>query len=236
MSDALKVSPPWHWLPLEGRAVAEYTLSRFLRKPPELERGDAHRVIVVPGFLGDDNSVAPLVEALSGTGYHCMSWGLGRNMGMTREVGEGLNALLEKQYAESGKTVSLIGWSLGGVFVRELARRSPAKVRQVITLGSPIQDGDNLTISALFRLTNRKAPKKTDPKEQAKRSEPPPVPCSAIYTRSDGIVPWKASLEPERPHTRNVEVRGSHFGLPVNHDVWKECARLLAYPKARPRR
>ncbi len=236
MSDnTLKVSPPWHWLPLEGRALAEYTLDRLRRKTPELERGDGHRVIVVPGFLGDDRAVAPLVEALNSTGYKCQSWGLGRNMGMTREVGQGLSDLLDQQYAESGATVSLVGWSLGGIFARELARRSPHKVRQVITLGSPIQDGDNLTISVLFRLTNRKAPRKTDPQEQAKRSEPPPVPCSAIFTRSDGIVPWKAALEPDRPHTRSVEVRGSHFGLPVNREVWKECARLLAYPKARPR-
>ncbi len=235
MSETLKVSPPWHWLPLEGRAVAEYTLGRLLRPAPELERGDGHRVIVIPGFLGDDAAVAPLVKALGSTGFRYCSWGLGRNMGMTREIGQGLNALLEQKYAEGSSTVSLIGWSLGGVFARELARRQPDKVRQVITLGSPIQDGDNLTISALFRLTNRKAAKKTDPAEQARRREPPPVPCSAIYTRSDGIVPWKASLEPDRPHTRNVEVRGSHFGLPVNHAVWKECARLLAYPKARPR-
>ncbi len=236
MSDTLKVSPPWLWLPFEGRAVAEYTVGRLLRKAPEMERGDGHRVIVIPGFLGDDAAVAPLVKALCSTGYRCCSWGLGRNMGMTREVGQALNALLDEQYAEDGETVSLVGWSLGGVFARELARRQPQKVRQVITLGSPIQDGDNLTISALYRLTNRKAPKKTDPEEQARRREPPPVPCSAIYTRSDGIVPWKASLEPDRPHTRNVEVRGSHFGLPVNPEVWKECARLLAYPKARPRR
>lgn len=235
MSDELKVSPPWHWLPLEGRAFGEYVLDRVFRKSPEMERGDGHRVIVVPGFLGDDNAVAPLVDALKSTGYNCCSWGLGRNMGMTREVGQALAKLVDQHYSESQATVSLIGWSLGGVFVRELARRHPEKVRQVITLGSPIQDGDNLTISALYRLTNRKTPKKTDPQDQAKRSEPPPVPCSAIFTRSDGIVPWKASREPDRPHTRNIEVRGSHFGLPVNRAVWVECARLLAYPKARPR-
>lgn len=229
------IRTPWHWLPLEGRAVGEFALAYLRRGTPELERGDGHRVIVVPGFLGNDFSVKPLCNALNSTGFLCQSWGLGRNMGMSREIGQALSALLDQCYKESQQTVSLIGWSLGGVFVRELARRQPDKVRQVITLGSPIQDADKLTISALYRMTNRKAPKTTPADEKARRAEPPAVPCSAIYTRSDGIVPWKASMEPERPHTRNIEVRGSHFGLPANPEVWRECARLLAYPKARPK-
>lgn len=226
---------PWHWLPLEGRAVGEFALAYLRRGMPELERGDGHRVLVIPGFLGDDLSVKPLCKALNSTGYHCESWGLGRNMGMSRELGLALTEKLDQSYAQSGQRVSLVGWSLGGVFARELARRQPDKVRQVITLGSPIQDSDNLTISHIFRLTNRKAPKTTPAEEKARRAAPPPVPCSAIYTRSDGVVPWKASLELERPHTRNVEVSGSHFGLPANPEVWRECARLLAYPKTRPK-
>lgn len=226
---------PWLMLPMESRAVAEYALSYVRRMPSDMERGDGHRVIVIPGFMADDNTVKPLVTALNRSGFRARSWGQGRNKGMTKEIGVALSELLDSEYSADGETVSLIGWSLGGVFARELARRSPEKVRQVITLGSPIQDSDNLTIAALFRATNRKAPKRTDPKVQAKLAVPPPVPCSAIYTRSDGVVPWQASLEPELPHTRNVEVRGSHMGLPANRDVWRECARLLIYPKTRPR-
>lgn len=231
-----KIRTPWHWLPLEARAIPEYVIGAWLTRSPELERGDGHRVIVIPGFGANDRATAPLRKALSEAGYQCRGWELGRNMGMSKEVGQQFAAGVQQDYESSGATVSLIGWSLGGVFARELARRHPEWIRQVITLGSPIQDADHTTIDALFRLRNPGTPRTVDPEVMAKRREPPPVPCSAIYTRSDGVVPWKAAMEPERPHTRNVVVSGSHMGLPANPQVWQECARLLAHPKAMRRK
>lgn len=115
-----------------------------------------------------------------------------------------------------------------------MARREADAVRQVITLGSPIQDSDHTTIDALFRLLNPGTPARTPPEQRAARSRPPAVPCTAIYTRSDGIVPWRAALEPAAPHTRNVRVRGSHMGLPANPQVWRACAEALATPLPRP--
>lgn len=226
---------PWWLLPLEGRALAEFSTAYLRRGHSGMERGDGHRVIVIPGFLADDFAVRPLVQALVRTGYRAQSWGLARNTGMTRERGEQLQSLVNTCCSEDGDTLSLIGWSLGGIFARELARRMPDSIRQVITLGSPIQDSAHTTIAPLYRLFRPGAERTVDPRQQARLAEPPPVPCSAIYTRSDGVVPWEASLEPERPHTRNIEVRGSHFGLPANVEVWRECARLLAHPKARPK-
>ena len=130
---------------------------------------------------------------------------------------------------DANGAVTLVGWSLGGVFAREMARHQPQLVRRVITLGSPINghpDANNMV--ALFRLANRGKPVKTDLDGFARRIQPPPVPCTAIYTRSDGIVAWRASVEDAALNTENVEVRGSHMGLPFNSAVIRVIVERLA--------
>ena len=195
----------------------------------DLPRGDGHAVMLLPGFGAGDLAMRPLAMALDRLGYRALTWGQGRNMGMNKRLHVALSSRLRALHEEHAHGVSLIGWSLGGVFARELARAMPEQVRNVITLGSPFTGNPeaNNTLP-LFRLAQREKPVKTDPEGFARRRLPPPVPCTAIHSKSDGIVAWRCSLEDAAPNTSNIEVRGSHFGLAMNREVLGVIARTLA--------
>jgi len=225
-------APSARLLALEARVFAEIPLFllRNLRSAG-LPRGDGHAVMVVPGFGAGDLATRPLRRALNRLGYAAHGWGLGTNLGMRPSVKNALNQRLQKLAAETQRPVSLIGWSLGGVFVREMARHQPQLVRRIFTLGSPINgrpDANNML--ALFRLANRGKPVNLDWEGFNKRRTPPPVPCTAIYSKSDGIVAWQCCLEEAADHTECAEVRGSHFGLVVNPQVLRVIAERLARP------
>jgi pimeloyl-ACP methyl ester carboxylesterase len=217
---------------LEGRALAEFAAHRlrwtFLR---DLPRGDRHPVLIVPGFGASDAATAPLRRVLERLGYNAYGWDQGRNLGMRPPIKEGLRTRLHKLHERHQAKVSLIGWSLGGVFVREMARHAPQYVRRVITLGSPINGhpGAN-NLMGLFKLINRGKPVNLDLEGFRRRIVAPPVPCTAIYTRRDGIVSWECCLEDQAPNTENIEVSGSHLGLPYNPQVIRVIADRLARP------
>jgi pimeloyl-ACP methyl ester carboxylesterase len=230
---APSLPPPSKWLLLlEGRAPSEFL--RLLLAWPQLgklPRGDGHPVMVVPGFGAGDTSTAPLRALLARLGYASYGWEMGRNLGMRASIKDGLRNRLVKLHARHEAKVSLIGWSLGGVFVREMARGQPERVRRVFTLGSPINGHPAANnMMPLFALANRGKPVNLDLEGFRRRIAPPPVPCCAIYTRTDGIVSWPCCLEPEAPNTENVEVRGSHMGLAVNSHVVRALAERLARP------
>ncbi len=210
------------------RALAEFSAlgiaAPFLASAP---RGDGHPVMVLPGFVTSDMSTTVLRRFLARQGYHAHAWELGRNLGpraIGRE-GEKLVARLRAIHEATGQKVSLIGWSLGGVMARQLARRTPEAVRQVITLGSPFTG--NPRASNVWRsyqiLTGQRL---DDPVRES--ATPPPVPSTAIYTRQDGIVAWQNCVEPAAPETDNIEVHGSHCGLGVNPAVLYAIADRLA--------
>jgi pimeloyl-ACP methyl ester carboxylesterase len=211
----------------ESRVAWE--LPRFLldRRLPPLPRGDGHAVMVIPGFGASDLATHALRQRLQRLGYHAVGWKQGRNLGMRRALGEALSkriALLHEGYGP----VSLIGWSLGGVFAREFARARPEQIRRVITLGSPIgghPEANNM--NALFRRMNPKANREIDWAAVSARAVAPPVPCTAVYTRSDGIVSWRCCLELPAANTENVEVRGTHMGLTSNLEVLAVIADRL---------
>ena len=167
-----------------------------------VKRGDGHPVMVLPGYGGDDDSTVVLRRYLRSIGYDARPWRLGRNMG--RHGIDDLGNELDRIHLAGSKTVSLIGWSLGGVHARSLARHAPDRVRQVITLGSPLGGGPRATKVS--------------------------VPCTAIYSRSDGVVAWQIAMEEPGPMTDNIEVYGSHFGLGFNPSVYYAIADRLAQP------
>ena len=172
---------------------------------PLLGRGDGHRVLVLPGFSTSDRSTIPMRNALRLLGYRSHGWGLGVNRGPNRALLEAMRDRLDALYARADAPVSIIGWSLGGVYARGLARRDPTKVRQVITLGSP------------FR-----------PIESERGWAPPPVPSTAVFSRRDAVVRWQdASDEPDR-RRENVEIDSSHFGLGHNPATMVVLADRLA--------
>lgn len=218
-------------LMLEARAFLEYAslLLRGVGGSQDLPRGDGHPVLIIPGFGADDSSTRLLRRILTKLGYAAHGWQQGRNYGMRPAIKQALSARLEQLHARHDAKVSLIGWSLGGIFVREMARSQPARVRRVITLGSPINvhPGAN-NLMGLFKLINRGKTVNLDLEGFARRITPPSVPCTAIYSRSDGIVAWQCCMEDAAPNVENIVVRGSHLGLGYNREVIRAIAQRLA--------
>jgi pimeloyl-ACP methyl ester carboxylesterase len=196
-----------------------------LRRMP---RGDGHGVMVIPGFLGEDSFNEPLVKYLNDLGYLAMGWGQGRNLGPGSFSEEFLRDRLGDLAIRGNGKVSLIGHSLGGIYAREFARAEPAAFHQVITLGSPFGQGRD-TGSHASRLYQRLNPD-ADPRDDIELvAEPPPVPTTAIYTKADGVVNWRTSLQGGYyQNAHNIQVPGSHIGLTLNPLVWYWLARKLA--------
>lgn len=196
-------------------------------------RGDGHPVLVVPGLLQGDSSTLVLRTYLRWLNYSVSGWQLGTNLGSAESVVNGLRDSLASMAESSGKKVTLIGWSLGGLYAHELARRAPCTVRQVVTLGSPVRMGGRhgLTASAAFDRLARlhmSAPLLARPWREAGSLR---VPATSVYSRSDGIVPWQACRLSTGKHRENIEVIGSHLGLGHNPTVLHVLADRLSQPE-----
>lgn len=235
MSKSLTSKPPsFFWTLAECRAIFELN-SFYLSRPFKrfLPQGDGHPVLVLPGFMATDFSTRPLRKLLNDIGYQAHPWRLGRNMVFHAEREAEMGRLIKSIYEESGKQkISLVGWSLGGTFARELAKTFPKYVRCVISLGSPI-NGDRQSSNArhLFDAINGE-PTPTETKRYSTLRELPTVPCTSIYSKTDGIVAWQASLQEESPISENIRVPASHLGLGVNPLVMYAIAdRLAQNPK-----
>ena len=234
-ADPHYVPPPASWLALTElhRVVVEVISLRLVRSLlAGLPEGDGHPVMVLPGFLGSDAYNASLRRFLTRLGYAVHGWGQGRNLGPR---GDTLDRLIDRfvfLYEKHGQPLSLIGHSLGGIYSREIARQHPKKVRQVISLGSPFGLGRN-SGSYPARLFEALNPSDELTIEQEVLHWAPPVPTTAVYSRGDGIVNWKTSLQqPDFARTpfQNIQVRGSHCGMTVNPTVWYILADRLRQP------
>jgi pimeloyl-ACP methyl ester carboxylesterase len=237
--DSVSIRPPSLLLALvEGqRALAELATlpvaSPLLAMAP---RGDGHPVMVLPGFMAGGGTTVPLRRFLKSKGYTPFCWELGRNLGPKAigHQGELLAHRLQTVHKQMGRKVSLIGWSLGGVMSREIAKRYPDMVRQVITLGSPF--GGNPRASYAFNLYRAITGHEVDPETmadefEALRQPPPGIPTTAIYSKTDGVVAWRNCVEQKTPLTDNIEVYASHCGLGVNPAVFFALADRLALPE-----
>lgn len=198
---------------LEGRALGE--LAAYFAALPLLRlapRGDGHPVLVLPGLSASDVSTRPLRTFLRDRGYAAHGWELGRNAGPRPGVEAALQRRLSDLHKRHGRRVSIIGWSLGGIFAREVARRAAQQVRGVITLGSPFAGEPRA--SHAWRIYEALSGLAVDehPWREAMKL-PPPVASTSIYSRSDGIVAWQGCLEQASPTTENIEIEGSHCGL-----------------------
>ncbi len=214
MTTAAKVAPPSRRLLLsEARWVLE--LAAFFGSYPWLKTlpsGDGHPVMVLPGFVVGDGSTGPLRAFLRDRGYAAHGWELGRNLGRRPGLEEQQLERLNKLRRMHGRKVSLVGWSLGGVYARELAKQAPDDVRMVITLGSPFKGNVRATnATRLYELLAGHTVEEAS--AQLQLHEPPPVPTTAIYSRTDGIVAWQCSVEEHGHRSESVEVRSSHCGL-----------------------
>lgn len=196
-------------------------------------RGDGHRVLVLPGFMGGDDSTAILRRFLTRLGYQPLPWTLGQNNG-SYDIQERLVRHVLKLTRENDERISLVGQSLGGVYARELARQFSPHVRQVITLGSPFAstslDNTNALVGRLFEYMSGRSLEDMREEALAFTSEPPPVPSTSIYSKSDGVVHWTTCLESPGYQAENIEVLGSHTGMAMNPLVFHLISDRLAQP------
>ncbi|MBV8179158.1 MAG: alpha/beta hydrolase [Mycobacterium sp.] len=235
--DAVNAAAPRHLLRvLEWRTGVEYlTTLAAARRIAAWPRGDGHPVLVIPGFLAGPGSTQLLRNVLRRLGYRVYDWGLGYNVGYHPSMKETLPARLRHIRERSGgRAVSLIGWSAGGIYARELARAFPDDVRSVITLGSPFRGNHQASTAwQVWRLVNRGAEATAAISESAlmRRAEPLSVPTTCIYSKSDGIVAWQCCTSLPAPQTENVEVRSSHLGYGHNLQTLSVIADRLAQPQ-----
>jgi pimeloyl-ACP methyl ester carboxylesterase len=215
------------------RAAVDYgVLLTTLPLHRTLPTGDGHPVLVLPGLLAGDSSTWTLRRILRRLGYRAHGWGQGRNIGPTAKAVAGMADRLQQLHTRYDAPVSLIGWSLGGIFARGLARRQPSMVRQVITLGSPFameherqsRAGPSFDRYAHLHVERPRLPLESE-------AEPLPVPATSIYSRFDGIVAWRACLERSSAQAENIAVVASHLGYGHNAAVVWAIADRLAQPR-----
>ena len=216
------LTPPSKLLTLleAPRAIAEALM--LLPAHPLLRNlpgGDGHSVMTLPGFLAGDSSTSVLRRYLKIWGYRPQPSRLGLNLGLGRGnmLEQKLEHPLNELYRDSGNKVTLIGWSLGGVLARELARKQPDKVRAVITLGSPLGNPRATNVWRLYELVSNTRIQDQDLAERiSKIRRPIPVPATAIFSKSDSIVAWQIAKEPKGEQSESIKVIGSHLGLAFN--------------------
>jgi pimeloyl-ACP methyl ester carboxylesterase len=227
-----RIAPPSRLLLLaEGRALweagAAVALWPLLQLTP---RGDGHPVLVLPGLVASDISTKLLRRYLRGRGYDAHGWGLGRNLGPREGIEDGMVEKLQQLHASSGRKASLVGWSLGGVYARLLAARHPELVRSVVTLGSPFKGSARAT-NAWRVYEGVSGQSAEDPRRMRHVQPTPPVPTTSIFSRSDGVVAWRCSVEQAGPQSENIEVVASHLGLGAHPAVLYALADRLAQPE-----
>jgi pimeloyl-ACP methyl ester carboxylesterase len=215
---------------LEGRAIHEF--GAFLGALPLLSlapKGDGHPVLVLPGLVASDSSTRPLRSFLKSRGYAVSGWRQGRNFGLRDGVQESMLDLVTELNETHGRKVSLVGWSLGGVYARQLAKMMPNRVRSVITLGSPFAAHPKATNAwRVYEMASGRRADDADPGFGGSLADPPPVPTTAIFSRTDGICAWQGCMEKSSATSESIEVESSHCGMGHHPAVVYAVADRLA--------
>ena len=219
---------------LEARAICDavsmlpmFPLKRFL------PQGDNHPVLVLPGFLVSSFSTKPLRKFIQDLGYRAHRWKLGYNMGYSQGLHRGMRERVSELVNRYDSKISLVGWSLGGIYARQLAREMPDIVRQVITLGSPFRgDPESSNAQHIYQLFAATSYEDIPRTFLDAMSVAPPVPTTALYTRSDGVVAWQSTVELSgRDDVENIHVGGAHLGMGFNPRALIAIADRLAQPE-----
>jgi len=225
--------PSLLWSLLEApRALAEagslLSARSMLRNLPA---GDGHAVMTLPGFLASDKSMRTVRKYLRDWDYNAHRWELGRNLGLshTKDIERMLDERLRQIFEAAGSKVSLIGWSLGGMFARELARRNPERVRSVITLGSPIGDPRCTNAWRLFEVVSGMDIDHEHIRSRVEQLREPihGIPMTAIYSKSDAVVSSEIAMLPPGANIENIGVAASHLGMGYNPAVFYAIADRL---------
>ncbi len=216
-------------LPRAAWTVARYGMSRV--RADNAPRGDGRAIMLLPGLFNSDRSNFALRQYLCSLGYAADGWGLGRNLG-TRTVGEEGERLFDcirARHEEHGAPLTLIGVSLGGMMARLAAQRLPEMVREVITISSPFAGDPHATnVWRAFEWVTGDRVNASHVRERgAEIAAPLPVPSTAIWSASDGLVNGLICHTADDPRCRNIEVRSSHIGVQLNPDVLQIVADVL---------
>jgi len=233
-----------------GRVVLEIGSTVLLGpvlKP--LPRGDGHTIMTIPGFMGADGSTSQLRKFLNNRGYHAIPWGLGRNVPEARPpdldaflayrtaTEDAIAARVEAEFLASGQKLTLIGWSLGGLYAVALAHRFPRWIRQIITLGTPYGDPRGTALySVMGGLYDNEVEEEALERWVAHTYSGGRlrVPVLALYSESDGIVgAGIAKCQGDPNYVTNMAVVASHVGFPFNPLVFAVIANHLVEPHER---
>jgi len=225
-----RLRPPGLGLLLaEMRGILEFNaslvLSPLLMRAP---KGDGHPVLTLPGFLASDLSMAPMRRYLKELGYDAYAWNMGRNIGGVSRLRAALRDRLGEIHEGCGRKVSVVGWSLGGVYARDLALQAPDMVRYVVTLGSPFASDVRATNATRLYEALSGETVGDNPELTRAIAGDLPVPTTSIYSRADGVVNWHTCLLRPSDTAENIEVYlASHVGLGVNPAaLWAVADRL----------
>ncbi len=193
----------------------------------DLPRGDGRPVLVIPGFLSGDAAVKPLRSFLDKLGYISEPWEQGVNRGPSAKTLDGLEARLEEIYRKHGnRKVSLVGWSLGGIYARRLAARHPDKVENVVTLGSPFKTAEKP--GQKLRNAFAKINPALNPETEFSTVNEITVPLASVCGLKDNVAGIEACRLPETGKTENIEVDASHTSLLINAQALTVIADRLA--------
>lgn len=211
-----------------GELAGLLQLPRLALRGPQLAllpRGK-QTVICFPGFGTGDIFTAPLRGALRSLGHRPHGWGFGINRGEVEGMIDKVTHMVHDRVQRTGRPAALIGWSLGGIFAREVARDEPALVSRVITYGTPVIGGPRYTRGAAVYGEDQVTHIETVVEERNRI--PINRPITALYTTSDNIVDWRACIDTFSPDVENLEVSSTHAGMGIDPDVWSIIARRLA--------
>ena len=204
------------------RAAFELACHHLAKASPS-KTGDGHPVVIFPGMGADGHSVATLRDHCRSLGYQAFDWGQGFNTGPQGDLDtwlETLTAQMAELLAGHEQPATLIGWSLGGFYAREIGKLMASRVRQVITIGTPFNaEADHSNAGWLFHLLSGTSAE-LDPALCRRLRTPLPLRTTSIYSRTDGVVAWQTCRHDKRSKlVHDIEVEGSHFGMGWNREV-----------------
>ncbi|MGF6596318.1 pimeloyl-ACP methyl ester carboxylesterase [Paraburkholderia sp. GAS448] len=213
------------------RAAVDYVAGMAPLAVP-LPPGDGHPVLVFPGLGASGAATSDLRRRLQQLGYEVHDWEQGVNLGPSADhdlMLELLSDHLKQIHALHRRSVSLVGWSFGGIYARQLAAKYPELVRQVITLATPVADNSDATHAGwlLNMLSSGISPMSHT--STLRSDAATSVPCASVYSKTDGIVAWEGCVSTESTYHRNIEVADvSHLGMVHHPEVLRVVADLLA--------
>jgi pimeloyl-ACP methyl ester carboxylesterase len=220
--------PTWHELVREGRALLRVGLRRLPSEVGPVPHGDGHPVIVLPAFLCSDLMSRGFRDWLAGVGYATEGWGAGINIGPTAGAIAAAERILLQTTEAAGRKASIVGVSLGGVLARAVATTHADKVRRVITVCSPFRLPTASPLEPLYRALGPLHRGEALMLTQLKC--PPPVPTTAIYSLTDGVVAWRSCIDDPGPDRENIAIEGAHTTMLANPEALRIIAERLALP------